>query len=89
MYFVHFKCCFRRIQDYPNISQYERRIYKHKEIQRDIPFEYTRWHYYQDHRSCNPPGIVAPLGPYVWDDLEKPHDRGGIDFAEYHNLSET
>lgn len=88
-HFVHFKCCFRRIQDYPNLSQYVRRIHEHKEIQRrDIPFEYTRWHYYQDHRSCNPHGI-APLGPYVWDDLEKPRDRGDIDFAKYHNLSET
>ena len=86
IYFVHFKCCFRRMADMPNLHNYILQIYQHGKIRDDIPFDYIRRHYYQDHRSCNPHGIV-PLGPFV--NLEQDHNRGEIDFAKTQHLPES
>lgn len=72
VYYGHFKTNLRRIEDYPNISNYLRELYQIDGIADTIDFGYTKTHYYVSHTSINPTQIV-PLGPDL--DFTRPHDR--------------
>lgn len=73
IYFGHFKCNIKRIEDYDNISNYLRDLYQIPGIKQTVNIEHIKKHYYCSHTMINPTKIV-PLGPRI--DYDTPHDRG-------------
>lgn len=72
VYYSHFKCNRRRIEDYPNLSNYMRELYQVPGIADTTDFTHIKQHYYWSHDNINPTRIV-PQGPEV--DFSRPHDR--------------
>jgi glutathionyl-hydroquinone reductase len=72
VYVTHFKCNLRRIDDYPNLSNYTRELYQWPSIAATFDLEKTKEHYYGSHESVNPHRII-PLGPLLT--LADAHDR--------------
>lgn len=72
VYYSHFKCNLRRIEDYPALSSYLRELYQWPEIAETVNMAHIKRHYYGSHPGINPNGIV-PLGPEL--DFARPHDR--------------
>jgi putative glutathione S-transferase len=72
VYFGHFKCNRRRIEDYPNLRGYVRDIYQQPGVAKTVDIPFIKRHYYSSHRTINPTGIV-PLGPEL--DFTTPHGR--------------
>lgn len=75
VYYSHFKCNARRIEDYPNLANYLRDLYQHPGVADTVDFHHIKQHYFHSHRQINPTGIV-PLGPEL--DYTRPHDRGRL-----------
>ncbi len=75
VYYSHFKCNIRRLQDYPNLANYLRELYQWPGIKDTFDLNKIKSGYYgQEH--INPTGIV-PVGPTL-DHLEWPHDRNHL-----------
>jgi putative glutathione S-transferase len=72
VYYSHFKCNWRHIYEYPNLSNYLRDLYQVPGIAETVSLEQIKRHYYWSQRQVNPTGIV-PLGPQL--DFAAPHDR--------------
>lgn len=72
VYYVHFKCNLRRIEDYPNLSNYLRDLYQMPGIKETVRFDHIKTHYYKSHTFINPTQIV-PKGPAI--DYGRPHNR--------------
>ncbi len=72
VYHGHFKCNLRRIEDYPNLSNWLRELYQWPGIADTVDYRHIKGHYYQSHRQINGNGIV-PQGPAL--QLERAHDR--------------
>lgn len=72
VYYGHFKCNLRRIEDYPNLSNWLRELYQWPGVAATVDFGHIKGHYYASHRSINPTGIV-PQGPAL--DFGRRHDR--------------
>ena len=72
VYVGHFKCNIRRIEDYPNLSNYIRELYQMPGIAETVEFRAIKMHYYGSHDTINPHYIV-PVGPAL--DFHRPHDR--------------
>lgn len=72
VYYVHFKCNKRLIQDFEHLSGFLRDIYQTEGIAQTCNLDHIKRHYYQSHAQINPKGIV-PVGPEL--DLTSPHDR--------------
>jgi putative glutathione S-transferase len=72
VYYSHFKCNWRHIAEYPNLSNYLRDLYQVPGIAETVSLEQIKRHYYWSQRQVNPTGIV-PLGPQL--DFAAPHDR--------------
>jgi len=72
VYFGHFKCNLRRIDDYPNLSNYTRELYQVPGVAGTVDFDHIKHHYYASHRMINPTGIV-PKGPIL--NFNAPHNR--------------
>jgi glutathionyl-hydroquinone reductase len=72
VYFTHFKCNLRRIDDFHNLSNYLRELFQMPGIAETVNLHHIRNHYYQSHETINPHRIV-PGGPEV--DFARPHDR--------------
>ncbi len=72
VYHGHFKCNRRRIEDYPNLSNYLRELYQLPGIAERTDIPGIKRGYYADMPHVNPAGIV-PLGPDI--DLTTPHNR--------------
>lgn len=72
VYHGHFKCNLRRIEDYPNLSNWLRELYQWPGIAETVDFTHIKHHYYASHRQINGTGIV-PKGPALG--LERTHDR--------------
>lgn len=72
VYYAHFKCNLRRIQDYPNLWGFLRDIYQMPDVKKTCRLEHIKVHYYWSQTTVNPHRIV-PLGPSM--DLEGKHDR--------------
>jgi putative glutathione S-transferase len=62
VYYGHFKCNKRRIQDYPNLWTYVRDLYQVPGVAETVHLDHIKHHYYASHKTINPTGIV-PLGP--------------------------
>ena len=59
VYAVHFKCSYKRIKDYPNLSRYlETCAYQIPEIASTTHQDHIVTHYYKSHPEINPHGIV-------------------------------
>ncbi|UWP98368.1 glutathione S-transferase family protein [Aliiroseovarius crassostreae] len=72
VYHGHFKTNLKRIEDYPNISNYLRDLYQHSGVADTVDFHQIKRHYYASHETINPTRIV-PKGPAQ--DFTRPHDR--------------
>lgn len=64
VYFGHFKCNLRRIEDYPVLFKYLYGLYHFPGIKETVNFEHIKTHYYSSQRSINPTGII-PKGPTI------------------------
>jgi glutathionyl-hydroquinone reductase len=73
VYFGHFKCNLRRIEDYHQLANYLRELYQVPGVAETVHFEQIKTHYYGSHRTINPTGII-PRGPEL--DFTRGHDRG-------------
>ncbi len=73
VYYSHFKCNWRHIYEYPNLSNYVRDLYQVPGVAETVSIEQIKRHYYGSQRQVNPTGIV-PVGPQL--DFSAPHDRG-------------
>ncbi|EFO31714.1 IMP dehydrogenase/GMP reductase [Roseibium sp. TrichSKD4] len=78
VYVGHFKCNIRRINDYPNLSNYLRELYQIPGVAESVEMATIKEHYYGSHESINPTRVV-PVGPQL--DLDHPHDRGRLPAA--------
>jgi putative glutathione S-transferase len=73
VYYSHFKCNLRRVQDYPNLFGFLRDVYQTPGVAETCNLDHIKRHYYWSQVNVNPSRIV-PLGPPV--DLTSPHGRG-------------
>ncbi len=73
VYYSHFKCNWRHIYEYPNLSNYLRDLYQVPGVAETVSIAQIKRHYYNSQRRVNPTGIV-PVGPQL--DFAAPHDRG-------------
>ena len=65
VYYVHFKCNYKRIEDYPNLFNHTQKIYDLDGIKETVNLDHIKRHYYYSHESINPHRIV-PYGPKRW-----------------------
>lgn len=72
VYYGHFKCNLRRIEDYPNLFNYLKALYQTPSFTETTNFDHIKTHYYWSQTTVNPHRIV-PLGPPIA--LDAPHDR--------------
>jgi glutathionyl-hydroquinone reductase len=72
VYYAHFKCNWRHIYEYPNLSNYTRNLYQVSGVSETVSLDHIKRHYYSSQRQVNPTGIV-PVGPQL--DFAAPHDR--------------
>jgi putative glutathione S-transferase len=72
VYYSHFKCNWRHIYEYPNLSNYLRDLYQTPGVAETVSLAQIKRHYYGSQRQVNPTGIV-PVGPQL--DFAAPHDR--------------
>ncbi len=72
VYVGHFKCNLRRIEDYPNLSNYLRELFQVPGVSETVELRAIKLHYYASHKTINP-HYVVPLGPAL--DFHRPHDR--------------
>jgi glutathionyl-hydroquinone reductase len=72
VYYSHFKCNWRHIYEYPNLSGYVRDLYQQPGVAETVSLQQIKRHYYKSQRQVNPTGIV-PVGPQL--DFSAPHDR--------------
>ncbi|MFB6112479.1 MAG: glutathione S-transferase family protein [Halodesulfurarchaeum sp.] len=75
VYYVHFKCNERRIDDFPNLSGYLRDLYQLPGVEATCNIDHVKRHYYMSHTDINPKRIV-PTGPDR--DLTADHDRDSL-----------
>ncbi|MEJ8838047.1 glutathione S-transferase family protein [Ramlibacter sp. AN1133] len=62
VYVGHFKCNRNRIEDFPNLSRYLRRLYRTPGIAGTVDMGHIKRHYYLSHPHINPTRVV-PAGP--------------------------
>ena len=75
VYYAHFKCNLRRLQDYPALWGFVRDVYRIPAVRGTCRLDHIKTHYYWSQTTVNPHRIV-PLGPTL--DLEAPHDRARL-----------
>ena len=75
VYYLHFKCNLRRIQDYQNLHGYLVDLYQFPGIAETVNIDHIKRHYYLTHKEINPLGIL-PLGPEL--DFCQAHGRERI-----------
>ncbi len=72
VYYGHFKCNKKSIENYPALREYLRELYQWPGIADTVNFTHIKQHYYFSHRKINPTQIV-PIGPEI--DYTIPHTR--------------
>lgn len=75
VYYSHFKCNWKHIYEYPNLSNYLRELYQVPGVAETTSLDQIKRHYYGSQRQVNPTGIV-PVGPQL--DFAAPHDRARL-----------
>ena len=74
VYHGHFKTNLKRIEDYPNLSEYVRELYQVPGISETVNFDHIKRHYYVSQTTINPTQVV-PKGPVI--DYARAHRRSG------------
>ncbi len=74
VYYVHFKCNGRLIQQYPNLSGFLRDVYQTPGVKETVNMRHIKEHYYTSHESVNPRRFVARGPDLSW--YDEPHGRG-------------
>ncbi len=64
VYYVHFKCNWRRVADYPGLSRFLRELYRVPGVAATVNMDHIKRHYYLSHTHLNPSRIV-PKGPVL------------------------
>lgn len=64
VYFGHFKCNRNRIEDFPHLSCYLRKLYLVPTVASTVNIDHIKRHYYMSHPHINPSRIV-PVGPQL------------------------
>jgi putative glutathione S-transferase len=72
VYYGHFKTNLKRIEDYPNLSNYLRDLFQIKGVADTVNFEHIKTHYYFSQTTINPTQVI-PVGPAL--DFARPHNR--------------
>lgn len=72
VYYVHFKCNLKRIEEYNNLPNYLRELYQIPGIKETVNFEHIKKHYYLSHTFINPLQII-PRGPIL--NYDRSHNR--------------
>jgi len=72
VYHGHFKTNTRRIEEYPNLSEYLRELYQMPGVAETVDFDQIKRHYYVSQTTINPTQVV-PMGPDI--DYLRPHTR--------------
>src|SRR3970040_926834 len=80
VYYSHFKCNLRRVQDYPNLAHDLRELYQWPGIKETLDLQKIKQGYYRQ-LNVTHTGIV-PIGP-ILAHLELPHDRTRLRAAAY------
>ena len=62
VYHVHFKCCRKRLVDYPALLRHTARLFERPDIRQTVSIAAIRRHYFYSHKDINPHRIV-PLAP--------------------------
>lgn len=76
VYYAHFKCNVRRIQDYEHLWGFLRDVYQRPDVKKTCDLDHIKTHYYWSQTTVNPTRIV-PVGPSAYAEaLETPHGRG-------------
>jgi glutathionyl-hydroquinone reductase len=75
VYYSHFKCNWRHIYEYPNLSGYVRDLYQQPGVAETVSLAQIKRHYYGSQKQVNPTGIV-PVGPQL--DFSAPHNRAQL-----------
>ncbi len=75
VYYGHFKCNKKRVQDYPNLWAYTRELYQIPGIAQTVNMDHIKFHYYASHKNINPTAIV-PKGPDI--DFLLAHGRENV-----------
>lgn len=73
VYFGHFKCNKKQIEQYPNIAGYVRDLFQEYGVAETVDFYHIKRHYYFSHTGINPTQVV-PAGPEI--DYTSEHKRG-------------
>lgn len=76
VYHGHFKTNLKRIEDYPNLSNYVRDLYQYPGVSDTVNFDHIKQHYYKSQTTINPTKVV-PKGPTL--NYTRAHDRGRFD----------
>ncbi len=79
VYYGHFKTNLKRIEDYPNLSNYVRDLYQIDGVADTVDIEHIKTHYYVSQTTVNPTQIV-PVGPSL--DFTREHNRDRFESAE-------
>lgn len=66
VYYTHFRCCYKRLIEYPNLWAYARRIYMLPGISKTVDFDVIREGYYLNDGDHNPYKIVGRLPHAHW-----------------------
>ncbi len=75
VYYSHFKCNLRRLQDYPNLMNYLRELYQWPGITDTLDLDATKQNYYAQAKVN--PTCIYPAGPDM-SFLDQPHDRARL-----------
>lgn len=62
VYYVHFKCNYKKISEYPNLFRYLKNLYKMDAVKLTTNLAHIKEHYFYSHDFINPNRIV-PIGP--------------------------
>ena len=71
VYHGHFKCNLRKLNEFPNLYAYTRRMYDVHGVAETCKLSEIKTHYYGSHLTINPTGII-PVDPRLG--LHAPHD---------------
>jgi glutathionyl-hydroquinone reductase len=79
VYYVHFKCNGKLIQQYENLSGYVRELYQIPGVRETVRMDHIKRHYYYSHSWLNPRRFVAAGPDLGW--LDAPHGRERLEGA--------
>ncbi|MAF91893.1 MAG: glutathione-dependent reductase [Bdellovibrionaceae bacterium] len=68
VYAVHFKCSYRKIKDYKNLSAYLQRLFELPAVKKTTFMDHIKRHYYYSHEELNPCRIIAKTSSVIYTD---------------------